>query len=138
MAYKSEWDVENYEGPSKVSTAEYGSRYFQEPATEMMSNIIDFHNDIMVVLIFISVFIIVLLSTCLFLYATTDTREFYLGRREVSRVTHDACAEIIFTVVPAVIIYLIAAPSFALLYANNDWLEKDTEVTVGITGHQWY
>jgi len=139
MAIKGgDWGDEFYDGPSAVNTAEYGGRYFQKPATEMMSNIIDFHNDIMVVLIFISVFIAVLLTTCLCLYATVDTREFYLGNGKVSRVTHDSLAEIIFTVVPAAIIYLIAAPSFALLYSNNDWLEKDTEVTVSITGHQWY
>jgi len=56
----------------------------------------------------------------------------------VSRVTHNATLEIIFTVVPAFIVFMIAMPSFALLYSNNDWLGNETELTVHITGHQWY
>lgn len=119
-----------------INTAPYASRYFQKPATEMMSNIIDFHNDLMVVLIFISVFIFVLLGVCICKYSTFSYIDFYLENEKVSRFQHDATAEVIFTVVPASIVYSIAAPSFALLYANNDWLEKETEVTVSITGHQ--
>jgi hypothetical protein len=109
-----------YDNVNYINTASYASRYFQRPATEMMSNIIDFHNDLMMVLIFISVFILVLLSVCLAKYATFSYKEFYLGKERVSRVYHDATAEVIFTAVPAAIIYSIAAPSFALLYSNND------------------
>jgi cytochrome c oxidase subunit 2 len=64
--------------------------------------------------------------------------DFYIDKSGVSRVNHNAYAEVIFTVVPAIIVYLIAAPSFALLYSSNDWLEKETELTVSVTGHQWY
>ena len=121
-----------------INAAPYASRYFQQPATEVMSNIIDFHNDLMVVLIFISIFIFVLLSACLYNYSTTSLNDFYLSRLPVSRMTHEPFVEVAFTVVPAFIVYSIAAPSFALLYANNDWLERDTDLTVSITGHQWY
>jgi len=126
----------SYDRVSDINTAHYADRYFQRPATEAMSNIIDFHNDLMVVLIFISVFIVVILSVCLYNYATYSVHEFYLGDDKVSRMNHNAYAEVIFTAVPAIIVYLIAAPSFALLYSNNDWLEKDTELTVSVTGHQ--
>ena len=109
-----------YKNIDAVNTASHASRYFQRPATETMSNIIDFHNDLMVVLIFISVFIFVLLSVCLLKYGSTHVESFYLWDRRVSRLNHDGLAEIIFTTVPAAIVFAIAAPSFALLYSNND------------------
>ncbi|MBS1584578.1 MAG: hypothetical protein JSS82_03455 [Bacteroidetes bacterium] len=128
----------DYENIYSVNKAPYASRYFQEPATEMMSRIIDFHNDLMVVLIFISVFIVVLLVTCLVNYSTASLKEFYFSPLPVSRVSHDPLAEVVFTVFPALIIYTIAAPSFVLLYTNNEWLDEDVELTVSVTGHQWY
>jgi cytochrome c oxidase subunit 1 len=121
-----------------INKAEYASRFFQTPATENMSNIIDFHNDLMVVLIFIAIFIAVLLSSCLFNYASTSIEKFYTESPTASRINHDSFVEIIFTVVPAIIVTVIAMPSFALLYSNNDWLENETELSVSITGHQWY
>ncbi len=125
-----------YSNITRINKADYASRYFQQPATETMSNIIDFHNDLMVVLIFISIFIFVLLAVCIMKFATVDYDDFYLGKAPVSRATHNSIVEVIFTVVPSIIIFVIAAPSFALLYSSNDWLEKETELTVSITGHQ--
>jgi hypothetical protein len=95
-------------------------RFFQAPATHNMMNIIDFHNDLFGVLIFIVVFISVLFFTCLYNYATLDIESFYTSLKPVSRVTHNTIVEIIFTVVPAFIVFLIIMPSFALLYSNND------------------
>lgn len=71
-------ETASYENIDAVNTATHASRYFQRPATEAMSNIIDFHNDLMVVLIFISVFIFVLLSVCLIRYGSTHVESFYL------------------------------------------------------------
>jgi len=128
--------VSDHERITSINGPEYAGRFFQRPATEVMSNIIDFHNDLMMVVVFISIFIFVLLSVCLYNYATVNYAEFYSSNDKVSRSNHNTAAEIIFTVVPAIIVFSIAAPSFALLYTNNDWLEKETELTVSITGHQ--
>lgn len=110
----------NYDRVEAVNMPQYAGRYFQRPATEIMSNIIDFHNDLMMVLIFISIFIFVMLSVCLYKYATLSYEEFYMGTEPVSRMNHNAFCETVFTVVPSIIVFLIAAPSFALLYSNND------------------
>jgi cytochrome c oxidase subunit 2 len=129
---------EPYDRVTSVNASHYADRFFQRPATEVMSNIIDFHNDLMVVLIFISVFIVVILTICLYNYATYSVHDFYLIDTPVSRMNHNAVAEITFTAIPAMIVYLIAAPSFSLLYSSNDWLEKEADLTVSVTGHQWY
>lgn len=114
----------------------HNPRFFQAPSTHNMLDIIDFHNDLFGVLLFIMTFISVMFITCLYNYATLDIESFYTKANPVSRVNHDANLEILFTVVPAIIVFMIAMPSFALLYSNNDWLDNETELTVHITGHQ--
>ena len=52
------------------------------------------------------------------------------------RFTHSSLLEIIWTILPAVILILIAVPSFALLYSLDEIL--DPQITLKIVGHQWY
>ena len=52
------------------------------------------------------------------------------------RIAHGTAIEIIWTVIPAVILLLIAVPSFALLYAMDEII--DPVLTVKVIGHQWY
>ena len=53
-----------------------------------------------------------------------------------SAVTNNAPLEIIWTIVPVVILTLIAVPSFELLFAQYDFPKAD--LTIKATGHQWY
>jgi cytochrome c oxidase subunit 2 len=49
---------------------------------------------------------------------------------------HHTPIEIAWTVTPALILMLIAVPSFALLYSIEEFVEPS--ITVKCTGHQWY
>lgn len=49
---------------------------------------------------------------------------------------HGTVIEIIWTVIPAFILLLIAIPSFALLYAMDEII--DPVLTIKVIGHQWY
>jgi len=49
---------------------------------------------------------------------------------------HHTPIEIAWTVTPALILMLIAVPSFALLYSIEEFVEPS--LTVKCTGHQWY
>jgi cytochrome c oxidase subunit 2 len=53
-----------------------------------------------------------------------------------SRTSHNTSIEILWTVVPVLILLIIAIPSFRLLYAQFDVPKPD--LTVKVTGHQWY
>lgn len=53
-----------------------------------------------------------------------------------SKVTHNVLLEVIWTVIPVVILIIIAVPSFKLLY-KNDRLATP-EMTLKVTGSQWY
>jgi cytochrome c oxidase subunit 2 len=52
------------------------------------------------------------------------------------RFTHSSLLEIVWTIIPAVLLILIAVPSFALLYSLDELL--DPQITLKIVGHQWY
>lgn len=50
--------------------------------------------------------------------------------------THSSLLEIVWTIIPAVVLLLIAIPSFALLYSLDEII--DPVVTLKVVGHQWY
>jgi len=122
--YNDSYFNRDYDYTVSLNTPSYAGKYFQTPATYNMSNIIDFHNDLMAILIFIAAFLFVLFLVCLIEYSTFDIKKFYSAGvtkdSHVSRITHNSIIEVIFTVVPAVIVFTIALPSFSLLYSNND------------------
>ena len=51
-------------------------------------------------------------------------------------INHGTTVEIVWTVLPAIILLLIAVPSFALLYAMDEII--DPVLTIKVIGHQWY
>lgn len=53
-----------------------------------------------------------------------------------SRVSHNTPIEIAWTVLPILILVIIAIPSFRLLYFEDR--ARDPDLTIKVTGHQWY
>ncbi len=53
-----------------------------------------------------------------------------------SRVSHHTWLEIAWTVLPALVLVVIAIPSFRLIYYEDRTANPD--MTVKVTGHQWY
>ena len=111
---------------------------FQNPATLVMDGVIDLHHDIMAFLILILAVVSYILFAALF-----NFREISDGQREfgedgpVTRhVNHHGLLEVIWTIIPAMILVAIALPSFALLYAMDDVGEPT--LTIKVVGHQWY
>ena len=101
----------------------------QDPATPAMEGMFLFHNYIMVFLITIGVFVLWML------YQVVDS--FNADSHPISeKFTHSTTLEIIWTIVPAVLLMLIAIPSFALLYSLDELI--DPTLTLKIVGHQWY
>jgi len=103
---------------------------FQSAATPVMEGIINFHNHIMFFLIGVGVFVFWLLFRCLAFYSADN------NTNKIDNFTHATNVEIIWTIVPAIILVFIAVPSFALLYSMDEML--DPAVTLKVVGHQWY
>jgi len=71
-----------------------------------------------------------LLGRCLVLYSKNRNAS------KIDNFTHATTVEIVWTIVPAIILMIIAVPSFALLYSMDEML--DPAVTLKVVGHQWY
>ncbi len=102
---------------------------FQDPATPMMEGIINLHHQIFFYLIFIAVFVVWMLVRILMLFNEK--------RNPVpSKVVHGTLIEVVWTITPSLILFLIALPSFNLLYAMDKVIEP--AITIKAIGHQWY
>lgn len=102
---------------------------FQDAATPVMQGIIDLHHDICFFLLVVLVFVMWMLSRTLY--------HFHAFRNPVpEKILHGTTIEIVWTIVPSLILVLIALPSFALLYSIDELV--DPAVTVKAIGHQWY
>lgn len=103
---------------------------FQNPATETMERIIDLHHDIMFFVVSIVSFVSWFLYRIIkhFSFANLKTIRFSFQ--------HHTAIEIIWTLIPTFILFLIASPSFSLLYSIDEL--HDPKITLKIIGHQWY
>jgi cytochrome c oxidase subunit II len=109
--------------------------FFPEPATQVMYSIITFHHDVMFYLTFFTVLIFWMLVATIFLFSDFLEDEKHWGYS--SRITHNKVLEVIWTLIPGIILFIIAVPSMGLLYATAEPV-CPPQLTVKITGHQWY
>lgn len=102
---------------------------FQEAATPVMEQLTGFHNLLLVIITLITLFVMGLLAYVMWRFRASKNPE-------PSRTSHNTLIEVVWTVVPVLILLVIAAFSFPLLYFMN--LEEETEMTVIARGYQWY
>jgi len=117
--------------------------FFQDSATPVMEGIIDLHNLIMGFLVIILTFVLVLLRYTIYNFLILQTfpkkgldlaiRESWFKTRDIA---HHANLEIIWTVIPALILVWIGIPSFVLLYGMDEITLAS--ITLKAMGHQWY
>ena len=101
----------------------------QAPATQITQRIYDFHNQLLVVITLITLFVFGLLAYII-------VRFNHRAHPVPTRTSHNTLIEILWTVIPVVILVMIAIPSFRLMYYMDR--VPDSKMTIKITGHQWY
>ena len=101
----------------------------QPPAGSIAEMATDLHNLLLVVITAISLFVLALLV--------------YVGVRfrasqnpKASQTSHNTVIEILWTVIPVLILVGIAVPSFRLLYYTDR--TADTDMVIKVSGNQWY
>ncbi|NQZ13542.1 MAG: cytochrome c oxidase subunit II [Alphaproteobacteria bacterium] len=101
----------------------------REAATPQMERIISFHNGLLILITVIVIVVTALLAWVLIRYNAK-------ANPKPSKTTHNVPLEIIWTLIPALIVAIIAMPSLKMLYYldRND----NIEMTLKITGYQWY
>jgi cytochrome c oxidase subunit 2 len=117
--------------------------FFQDPASPIMEGIINLHNYIFFYLIVILVFVLFMIYNILITYSRhvvkPRTSTDLLFRTVVLKnigIVHGTTLEIVWTVIPSLVLIFIAVPSFALLYAMDDVIRPT--LTVKAIGYQWY
>ncbi len=105
----------------------------QDPATPMMEGMIDFHNYLAFFIITIGIAVCWVLFIVQFKFNAGYAKPYVA---KLQKFNHSSVLEIIWTIIPAVILVIIAIPSFALLYSLDELI--DPAITVKIIGHQWY
>jgi cytochrome c oxidase subunit II len=102
---------------------------FQPAATPVQARLEAFNNELTVIIGLITVFVLGLL---LYVIVRFDHRRHPVP----THTSHNTVIEILWTVVPVLILVIIAIPSYKLMY-YMDRIEKP-DMTVKVTGHQWY
>jgi len=102
---------------------------FQPAVTPVMERIEEFHNLLLWLITAISLFVLALL---LWIMVRYNKR----ANPVPSKTAHNTLLEVVWTVVPVVILVIIAIPSFKLLYFEADMPKPD--VTIEAIGKQWF
>ncbi len=100
----------------------------QAPGSAVKDRIHSLHNLLLVIITVITLFVLVLLVYVMVRFRAS-------AHPVPTRTTHNTAIEILWTVIPVVILIVIAIPSFKLLYFEDK--TPNAEMTLKVTGHQW-
>ncbi len=116
-------------GAASAAQPEPWQMGLQAPATPSMEELVWFHDLLLYIIIVISVIVLALL-----LYVVWRFSE--KRNPTPSTTSHNTLIEVLWTVIPVIILVAIAVPSFRILY----FLDRaaDPDMTIQVTAHQWY
>nr|QRC77966.1 cytochrome c oxidase subunit II [Pennahia anea] len=97
---------------------------FQDATSPLMEELLHFHDHALMIIFLISVMVLYII-TCMITTKLSD--KLILDSQEI---------EIIWTVLPAITLILIALPSLRILYLMDEI--NDPHLTIKAMGHQWY
>jgi len=103
--------------------------HLQPSGSPVMDNIVWFHNFLSYLIIVITLFVLALLVIVVVKFNSK-------ANPVPSRTTHNTLIEVVWTLVPVLILVGIAVPSFRLLFLELDVPKAD--LTIKATGKQWY
>lgn len=119
----------NYKNFALCDVAESWQLNLQDPASYLLQGMLNFHNYIMMYIIFIGVFVCFILKYCIETFNNKINKVPYIF-------SHINILEILWTILPAFLLIIIAIPSFGLLYSLDEMLKSS--FTLKVVGHQWY
>ena len=101
----------------------------QTAVTPVMERITSFNDLVFIIALVITIFVLALLLYVVF--------RFSAKRNPVpSKIHHNTLLEVVWTVVPIIVLVVIAIPSFRLVYFMDQ--TEEAEMTIKAIGHQWY
>ena len=104
---------------------------FRPAATPVMDDIVSFHNLLLVIEVLIVLFVLgLMVYICVKFNAKANPVP--------SKTTHNAFLEVVWTVIPIIILVVITVPSVKLLVFMDKAPKDKVEMTLKVIGHQWY
>nr|BAD02178.1 cytochrome c oxidase subunit II [Eurypharynx pelecanoides] len=97
---------------------------FQDSASPLMEELLHFHDHALMIVFLISTLVLYVITA---MVTAKVTNMFILDSQEI---------EIVWTILPAAILVLIALPSLRLLYLMDEI--NNPHLTIKAIGHQWY
>jgi cytochrome c oxidase subunit 2 len=101
----------------------------REAFSPVMAEMVSFHNALIWLIVIISLFVLALLAIIVVRFNAKSNPK-------ASKTTHNTFIEIAWTVIPVLILVIMAVPSFKLLYKSD--VTPEAHMTVKAIGHQWY
>uniref|UniRef100_A0A7S3R0X4 Cytochrome c oxidase polypeptide II n=1 Tax=Dunaliella tertiolecta TaxID=3047 RepID=A0A7S3R0X4_DUNTE len=117
-------------GVASADSPEPWQWLFQDSATSTAQAMFDLHHDIMFFLITITIMVIYLLTQL-------ATKFHYTKQLKPEKFTHHTTLEVIWTIIPTLIVLSIAVPSLTLIYSLDQHTDRPG-LTVKVIGRQWY
>ena len=102
---------------------------FQTALSPSMERIVDFNFMVTIIIVVITAFVFGLMAWIVYRYNAKRNPT-------PSKTTHNTMLEVAWTIVPVIILLVIAVPSFRLLYYTDS--VEDADMTLKAIGHQWY
>nr|YP_010702038.1 cytochrome c oxidase subunit II [Epinephelus undulosus]WCL38311.1 cytochrome c oxidase subunit II [Epinephelus undulosus] len=96
----------------------------QDATSPVMEELLHFHDHALMIVFLISTLVLYIIVA---MVTTNLTNNYILDSQEI---------EIIWTILPAVVLILIALPSLRILYLMDEI--NDPHITIKAMGHQWY
>nr|UBD07209.1 cytochrome c oxidase subunit II [Otophryne sp. AF3571] len=97
---------------------------FQDAASPIMEELIHFHDHALMAALLISTLVLYIITT---LMTTKLSNTNTIDAQEI---------ELVWTIMPAVILIVMALPSLRILYLMDEI--NDPDLTLKVVGHQWY
>tara|TARA_B100000767_G_scaffold64659_1_gene60917 strand:+ start:427 stop:1233 length:807 start_codon:yes stop_codon:yes gene_type:complete len=120
---------ENFQGLETIGKPAPMGIGFQFPATELMRDVVWLDNFLLIIITAISVFVTLLLAYAAF--------KFHASRNKIpGTFTHNSVVEVLWTVVPVLILVVIGVFSLPILFKQQEI--PDADITIKVTGNQWY
>lgn len=102
---------------------------FQQPASPVMEGIQSMHSLLMIVAAFVATFVSLMLFYILM--------RFRASKNPVpSKTAHHTMLEVVWTLIPVIILVVIGIPSMKLLFELDK--PQNPDITIKAIGHQWY
>jgi len=103
--------------------------WFQPAGSPTMERIMEFHDLLFIIEVGTVVFVLAIMAYIIVRFNAKSNPV-------PSKTTHNTLLEVIWTAVPVLILITIAVPSLKLLYFAD--VTRDAEMTLKVTGNQWY